>query len=83
MRFSRARTETILRAVLHEVRTEKLTFLAGSIAYHAFISILPLLLLVLTLVQQLQNVALEDSVVSVMQAVLTGAMLVTMVLVAL
>jgi len=58
--------------VVHEIRAEKLTFMAGSIAYHAFISILPLLLLVLTLVQQLQNVALEDSVVSVMQAVLTA-----------
>lgn len=71
MRISRRRVRGIVTAVVHEIRAEKLTFMAGSIAYHAFISILPLLLLVLTLVQQLQNVALEDSVVSVMQAVLT------------
>ncbi|WP_440989612.1 YhjD/YihY/BrkB family envelope integrity protein [Haloarchaeobius baliensis] len=71
MRVSRRRAREIGTAVVHEIRAEKLTFMAGSIAYHAFISILPLLLLVLTVVQQLQNVALEDSVVSVMQAVLT------------
>jgi membrane protein len=71
MRVSRRRVREIVTAVVHEIRAEKLTFMAGSIAYHAFISILPLLLLVLTLVQQLQNVALEASVVSVMQAVLT------------
>jgi membrane protein len=71
MRFSRARTETILRAILHEVRTEKLTFLAGSIAYHAFISILPLLLLVLTVVERTQSLTLRTSVLRIMEAVLT------------
>lgn len=71
MRFSRARTETILRAILHEVRTEKLTFLAGSIAYHAFISILPLLLLVLTLVERTQNLTLRTSILGIMETVLT------------
>ena len=71
MRFSRARTETILRAILHEVRTEKLTFLAGSIAYHAFVSILPLLLLVLTVVERTQNLTLRASVLRIMEAVLT------------
>jgi membrane protein len=71
MRFSRARTETILRAILHEVRTEKLTFLAGSIAYHAFVSILPLLLLVLTVVERTQNLTLRTSVLRIMEAVLT------------
>lgn len=71
MRFSRDRTETILRAILHEVRTEKLTFLAGSIAYHAFVSILPLLLLVLTVVERTQNLTLRASVLRIMEAVLT------------
>lgn len=71
MRFSRARTETVLRAILHEVRTEKLTFLAGSIAYHAFVSILPLLLLVLTVVERTQNLTLRASVLRIMEAVLT------------
>lgn len=50
---------------------EKLTFMAGSIAYHAFLSILPLLLLVLTLVQRTENLAIRDSVVGIMEAVLT------------
>ncbi len=40
--FSRARTEEVLRALVHEIRAERLTFMAGSIAYHAFLSILPL-----------------------------------------
>lgn len=71
MRFSRERTETILRAILHEVRTEKLTFLAGSIAYHAFISILPLLLLVLAVVEQTQSLTLRSSILGIMSAVLT------------
>lgn len=71
MRVSRERTETILRAVVHEVRTEKLTFLAGSIAYHAFISILPLLLLLLTVVERTQNIGLRTSILAIMEAVLT------------
>ena len=66
-----ARVAEILRAIVHEVRTEKITFLAGSIAYHAFLSILPLLLLLLTIVQRTENVALADSIVRIMEAVLT------------
>lgn len=71
MGCTRTRAEELLRAVVHEVRVEKLTFVAGSIAYHAFISILPLMLLVLTLVQRTQNTALRDSIVGLMRAVLT------------
>lgn len=71
MRISRARVETVLRAVVHEAREEKLTFLAGSIAYHAFVSILPLLLLVLAVVRRTRNVALRDSILGIMEAVLT------------
>lgn len=71
MRFNWARTETVLRAILYEVRAEKLTFLAGSIAYHAFISILPLLLLMLTIVERTQNIGLRDSILRIMEAVLT------------
>ncbi|WP_435074556.1 YihY/virulence factor BrkB family protein [Halorubrum sp. HHNYT27] len=72
MRRYRNRADELLRAVVHEIRVEKLTFVAGSIAYHAFISILPLMLLVLTLVQRTQNAALRDSIVGVMQAALTA-----------
>ena len=72
MQTHRRRAEELLRAVVHEVRVEKLTFVAGSIAYHAFISILPLILLVVTLLQQTQNTALQDSIIGLMQAVLTA-----------
>lgn len=72
MRPSRARTEEVLRALVHEVRAERLTFMAGSIAYHAFLSILPLLLLVLAFVQRTENVALRTSVVGIMESVLTA-----------
>jgi len=65
------RTEEVLRAIVYEARVEKLTFMAGSIAYHAFLSILPLVLLVLTIVQRTQNVAMQDSVVAIVQSVLT------------
>lgn len=71
MNASAARAETVLRAIIHEVRTEKLTFLAGSIAYHAFISILPLLLLVLAVLERTPSGGLRDAVFRVTQAVLT------------
>ncbi|WP_435363236.1 YihY/virulence factor BrkB family protein [Haloarchaeobius sp. DYHT-AS-18] len=41
------RVLTVLRAVHREVKAENLTFMAGSIAYHAFISLLPFLLVLL------------------------------------
>ncbi|WP_224268234.1 YihY/virulence factor BrkB family protein [Haloprofundus salinisoli] len=44
---SRERVVTVGRALLHEIRVEKLTFLAGSIAYHAFVSLLPFFALAL------------------------------------
>lgn len=65
------RSEEVLRAIVHEARVEKLTFIAGSIAYHAFLSILPLLLLMLTVVQRTENLAIRESIVGIMQAVLT------------
>jgi len=71
MYVRRARVREILLGIVHEIRTEKLTFMAGSIAYHAFLSLLPLLLLVFAIVQQTRNVALGESIVAIMQAVLT------------
>ena len=32
----RQRTVEILRAIIHEIRTERITFMAGSVAYNAF-----------------------------------------------
>ena len=65
------RVEEVVRAVVHEARVEKITFMAGSIAYHAFLSILPLLLLVLTVLQRTENVGIRDSVVGILESVLT------------
>ena len=45
-----ARLRDVTGAVVREVRAENVTFMAGSIAYHAFVSLLPFLLLVLTVV---------------------------------
>lgn len=36
-----SRIVEVLQAIVYEARTEKLTFMAGSIAYHAFVSLLP------------------------------------------
>ena len=44
------RLRVVLGAVVREVRAENVTFMAGSIAYHAFVSLLPFLLLVLWVV---------------------------------
>lgn len=66
-----SRVEEVVRAIVHEARVEKITFMAGSIAYHAFLSILPLLLLILTVLQRAENVAVRDSVVGIIESVLT------------
>ncbi|MFC6726112.1 YihY/virulence factor BrkB family protein, partial [Halobium palmae] len=68
------RTERALevgRAVLHEARVEKVTFLAGSIAYHAFVSLLPLFVLVLTVVSTVGDEALRAQFLDVVAAMVT------------
>ncbi|MEZ3144614.1 YihY/virulence factor BrkB family protein [Halobaculum sp. MBLA0143] len=59
------------RAVVHEARAEQLTFLAGSIAYHAFVSLLPLLLLVLFVLSALGGLAPTEAVFALVAAALT------------
>lgn len=71
MRERAERVVTVLRAIVYEVRTEKVTFLAGSVAYHAFISMLPLLLLLLAVVSSIGNRTLTDGMIHLTQAVLT------------
>lgn len=66
-----ARASTVLRAIVHEVRTERVTFMAGSIAYYAFISLLPLLLLLLTIVSTVGGGTLEAGLVALAEAVVT------------
>lgn len=67
----RARIVDVLRAILHETRTEKLTFMAGSIAYHAFVSLLPLLVLLLIVFSSIGGESLEQSLISITRAILT------------
>jgi membrane protein len=65
------RAVRLLRAIVHEVRTERLTFMAGSIAYHAFVSLLPLLLLVLAVVARIGDQSLQAAFEEFVGAVLT------------
>jgi membrane protein len=58
------------RAIVHETRTEKITFLAGSLAYHAFISLLPLLVLVLVAITTLGNSVLEQGYMDIVRGLL-------------
>lgn len=65
------RAVTLGRAIVSEVRSENVTFMAGSIAYHAFVSLLPLLLLVLAVVSAVGNQSIENSIIAITEAVLT------------
>ncbi|KAB1198601.1 MULTISPECIES: YihY/virulence factor BrkB family protein [Haloferax] len=65
------RALTLGRAIAYEVRAERLTFMAGSIAYGAFVSLLPLFLLVLAAVSATGNSDLRQSVITLIESVLT------------
>ncbi|WP_277553396.1 YihY/virulence factor BrkB family protein [Halobaculum limi] len=69
--MDRHRVVSLARAVVHEVRTEKITFLAGSVAYHAFVSLLPLLVLVVVVLSSVGGRGLESSFESLVAAALT------------
>jgi len=71
MRKHTARVATVFRAIVHEMRTERVTFMAGSIAYYAFISLLPLLLLLLTIVSAVGGGTLEDGLVALAESIVT------------
>lgn len=71
MNLDRRRVGSLARAVLHEVRVENVTFLAGSIAYHAFVSLLPLLVLVVFLLSATGNTGLESSFETLVRSALT------------
>jgi membrane protein len=64
------RIAEVLRAIVREARAEKLTFMAGSIAYHAFVSLLPLLVLLLGVFSSL-GIPLRAGIESVTEAMLT------------
>jgi membrane protein len=66
-----ARALTIGRAIVHEIRTERVTFMAGSIAYHAFVSLLPLFLLLLAVASTVGSRRLESNLLELTGAALT------------
>ncbi|MFC7227823.1 YihY/virulence factor BrkB family protein [Salinirubellus salinus] len=65
------RARAVLHAVFREVRSENVTFMAGSIAYHAFLSLLPFLLLVLFVVSRLGDEELARTLVNAMAGYLS------------
>jgi membrane protein len=65
------RAWSVLRAIVHEVRVENLPFMAGSIAYHAFVSLLPLLVLLVFAVSSLADATLTDRILTVVEVVVT------------
>jgi membrane protein len=65
------RALVLLRAIVHEIRAERLTFMAGSIAYHAFLSLLPLLLLLLAVLARIGDRSLQAAFEEFVATVLT------------
>jgi membrane protein len=55
---------TVARSVRNEMQEKQVTFLAGSIAYHAFISLLPLLLLAFIAFAAIGSTNLQTQVIS-------------------
>jgi len=62
------RAVDVARAIVHEIRAERVTFMAGSIAYNAFVSMLPLLLLLLAVVSTLGDEQLETTLIGITNA---------------
>ncbi|MFC4550843.1 MULTISPECIES: YihY/virulence factor BrkB family protein [Halorussus] len=56
------------RAVLREVRAEDVTFMAGSVAYHAFVSLLPVLVLLTLVVSTVGSETLATEIVGLVVA---------------
>lgn len=65
------RAGAILRAIVHEIQAERITFMAGTIAYNAFLSLLPLLFLLFAIVSAVGGSDLESSMVAFTQALVT------------
>lgn len=66
----RDRIVEVGRALATEARAENVTFLAGSLAYHAFVSMLPLFVLLLVVAATVGQTTLEEVLLSVARAVL-------------
>jgi membrane protein len=61
------RAVELVKAVVKESRAENVTFMAGSIAYHAFVSLLPLLVLVVVALESVGGSALSEAVLGIVQ----------------
>ncbi len=62
-----------VRAVVREIQREDITFMAASIAYHAFVSMLPILLLLMLAVSALGSERFTASVIEMTGALLPAA----------
>lgn len=71
MAVDRRRVETVIRAIVHEIKIERVTFLAGSIAYNAFLSLLPLLFLLLAIIAAVGVEGLDGVLIELTQSVIT------------
>lgn len=68
------RTVSLLRAVVYQIQADNLTFMASSLAYHAFVSLLPLLLLFIAVISTMGDSTLERGLFEFTSAILsTGA----------
>lgn len=65
------RAKAVLTALYVEARTENLTFMAGSIAYHAFVSLLPLLVLLVVVLRGVGGASLSDVILDVVAGAFT------------
>lgn len=67
------RATSVLRAIVEEFKEENISFMAGSIAYYAFVSMFPLLLLALLVASVVGGQAFADAVIGLTQQYLTPA----------
>ena len=65
------RTLSVSKAVVHELRAEKITFMAGSIAYHAVLSTLPLLLVAIVILSAVGDQSLQSGFIDAVGAAFT------------
>jgi membrane protein len=66
-------TRVTVAAVVQEMRREDITFMAASLAYHAFVSMLPILLLLTLVASVVGDAQLSASVMALTRALLPPA----------
>ncbi|WP_254536585.1 YihY/virulence factor BrkB family protein [Halomarina litorea] len=73
MSHTASRPVDILKGVIHGVRSDRITFVAASLAYYAFISLVPLLLLGLVVANVVGGEAFRTEVIGIVEAQLGAA----------